>query len=211
MSFCKIITVVDRDVSPQDSEAVIDLLVSRLDLTTDLTHGKGVLDVLDHSSPFANFGAKLGIDLTRRFPGEPPRSPSLPLPSLDAGIDLLESITSSVPEAEACRHLFAGRENSGDAANRFLAVTVTRPEGKSGRDIGRDIMAVPAILPFNIVILFDREIDLSNGSLMLWKVFNNVDPARDMVFYENRLVINACKKGPADGHERPWPDELAFD
>jgi 4-hydroxy-3-polyprenylbenzoate decarboxylase len=72
-------------------------------------------------------------------------------------------------------------------------------------------MAVPALLPFNIVILFDREIDLSNGSLMLWKVFNNVDPARDMVFCENRLVINACKKSSADGHDRPWPDELTFD
>jgi 4-hydroxy-3-polyprenylbenzoate decarboxylase len=211
MSFCKVITVVDKDVSPEDTGTLIDLLVGRLDLATDLTHGKGVLDVLDHSSPFANFGAKLGIDLTRRFPGEPPRPESPPLPPLDAGQDLLEKIKSKIPEAEDCRHLFADRETSEAAANRFLAVSVTRPEDKSGRDIGREIMAIPELLPFNIVILFDREIDLSNGSLMLWKVFNNVDPARDMVFHENRLVINACKKGPADGHDREWPDELTFD
>jgi 4-hydroxy-3-polyprenylbenzoate decarboxylase len=211
MSFCKVITVVDGDQSPEDTDTIIDLLVNRLDLATDLTHGKGVLDVLDHSSPFANFGAKLGIDLTRRFPGEPPRSGNAPLPPLDAGVDLPGKIKTMVPEAEDCRHLFADREGAGGVANRFLAVSVTRPDAKSGRDIGRDLMAVPELLPFNIVILFDREIDLSNGSLMLWKVFNNVDPARDMVFHDGRLTVNACKKGPADGHERPWPDELTFD
>ena len=210
MSFCKTITVVDKDVNPQNADAVIDLLVNRLDPATDLTYGKGVLDVLDHSSPFANFGAKLGIDLTGRFPGEPPRSRSAPLPPLESGPGLLEKIRSRIPDAENCRHLFADRERANPPANRFLAVSVTRLGNKSGRDIGRDIMTVPELLPFNVVLLFDREIDLSNGSLMLWKVFNNVDPARDMVFYEHRLVINACKKGPADGHERPWPDELTF-
>ncbi len=211
MSFCKVITVVDKEVSPQDADAVIDLLVSRLDLATDLTHARGVLDVLDHSSPFANFGAKLGIDLTRRFPGEPPRSQGAPLPPLDPSGGLLGKIKSAVREVEGCRHLFKDREKGMTPTNRFLAVSVTRQENRSGRDIGRDIMGVSDLSAFNIVIMFDREIDLSNGSLMLWKVFNNVDPARDMVFYGSRLMINACKKGLADGHERPWPDELTFE
>jgi hypothetical protein len=25
------------------------------------------------------------------------------------------------------------------------------------------------------------------------------------------LVMDACKKGVMDGHEREWPDELSFD
>jgi len=25
------------------------------------------------------------------------------------------------------------------------------------------------------------------------------------------MVIDACKKGVADGHAREWPDELGFD
>ena len=211
MSFCKVITVVDKEISPRDAGAVIDLLVGRLDITTDLTHAKGVLDVLDHSSPFANFGAKLGIDLTRRFPGEPHRSQSRPLPPLDPGVDILEQIRPIVPEAADCCRLFKNKEKHIPPANRFLAVSVLRPENKSGREIGRALMGLPALSPFNIVILFDKEIDLSNGSLMLWKVFNNVDPARDMVFYEHRVVINACRKGPADGHDRPWPDALSFE
>ena len=46
---------------------------------------------------------------------------------------------------------------------------------------------------------------------MLWKVFNNVDPERDMIFKDSRVVINACKKGMKDGYEREWPDDLTFD
>ena len=43
------------------------------------------------------------------------------------------------------------------------------------------------------------------------KLFNNVDPGRDMVQRHERLVVDACKKGPMDGHDREWPDELTFD
>ena len=54
-------------------------------------------------------------------------------------------------------------------------------------------------------------VDLADGSLLLWKMFNNVDPGRDLHLQNHRLVIDACKKGVADGHTREWPDELRFD
>ena len=211
MSFCKAITVVDRDIAPSDTDTLTDLLMHRLDLTQDLTHAKGVLDVLDHSAPFANFGAKIGIDLTHRFTGEPPRSAPTPLPPLDSGRDLVAAVRDRLPETVTCRHLFADRETTPSPKNRFLAVSVHRPETKSGRDIGQALAAIEALTAFNVMLLFDGDIDLSNGSRMLWKLFNNVDPARDLAFYDGRVVINACKKGPADGHTRPWPDELEFD
>jgi 3-polyprenyl-4-hydroxybenzoate decarboxylase len=28
---------------------------------------------------------------------------------------------------------------------------------------------------------------------------------------QGRCVIDACKKGPEEGHDREWPDELSFD
>ena len=133
------------------------------------------------------------------------------LPEPDTTVDLIGQIKNQVPETVNCRHLFADRGKTDAPVNRFLAVSVERPDNKSGREIGRKLMAVQALSPFNIVILFDGEIDLSDGSLMLWKVFNNVDPARDIDLDGHRVVINACKKGPADGHDRPWPDELTFD
>jgi len=73
MSFCKAIVIVDKCVNPQDPAAVLAELVSKLDVETDVTLSKGVLDVLDHSSPNVNFGNKIGIDLTTRVGDEPPR------------------------------------------------------------------------------------------------------------------------------------------
>ncbi len=82
MSFCKTIVVVDKTVNPQDPDAVMARLLSTLDVSSDITLTRGILDVLDHSSPSPNFGAKLGIDLTDRFPGEPERSCSQMVPCL---------------------------------------------------------------------------------------------------------------------------------
>jgi 4-hydroxy-3-polyprenylbenzoate decarboxylase len=62
-----------------------------------------------------------------------------------------------------------------------------------------------------VFVLFDRSVDILNNGLMLWKVFNNVSPDRDMVIKKGRMVIDACRKGPVDGHTREWPDELTFD
>jgi len=32
-----------------------------------------------------------------------------------------------------------------------------------------------------------------------------------MIFQGHQLVIDACKKGLMDGHEREWPDDLSFE
>jgi len=79
MSFCKAIIVVDETVDPKDPDQVMRQLVDNFDLSTDIMNAQGILDVLDHSSPFANFGNKIGIDLTGRISGEPLRTPPLPV------------------------------------------------------------------------------------------------------------------------------------
>ncbi|MFH0725973.1 MAG: menaquinone biosynthesis decarboxylase [Pseudomonadota bacterium] len=209
MSFCKVITVVDRDVSPEDTHTLIDLLLNRFDITTDTTQTKGVLDVLDHSSPLVNFGAKLGIDLTRRFPREPARRTS-PLPPLPEDAVNLSAIQSHVNEVVDCRHLFSDHPENNAPLNRILAVSVAKDTHQRSGEIGKRLSAIPVISAFNLIILFDKNVNLSNGSHMLWKVFNNVDPERDIIPCGQRVVIDACKKGPAEGHERPWPEDLSF-
>ncbi len=68
----------------------------------------------------------------------------------------------------------------------------------------------PQLVPFSIVVLYDDGIDLSDGSLVLWKVFNNVDPKRDIIRIQGRMLIDATKKGPEDDHQRPWPDDIVM-
>ena len=62
-----------------------------------------------------------------------------------------------------------------------------------------------------ICILFDHDIDLNDGSLCLWKIFNNTDPGRDITIRGQNAVIDATRKNPADGHHRQWPDDIVMD
>jgi 4-hydroxy-3-polyprenylbenzoate decarboxylase len=66
-------------------------------------------------------------------------------------------------------------------------------------------------MPFNLMLFYDSNVDIRDNSFILWKLFNNVDPGRDVILREGRCVIDACKKGPEEGHDREWPDELSFD
>jgi 4-hydroxy-3-polyprenylbenzoate decarboxylase len=211
MSFCKAITVVDRDISPQNAGQVIRELLTNFDITSDITITKGILDVLDHSSPFPNFGNKIGIDLTQRFTGEPGRNIRHPASgNREVGDSELDILITKVPGAVRCKSLFREISERSEVMNRILAVSVEKQTDRGGKAFAAMLLDISELERFNIFILFDKDIDLSDGSLMLWKLFNNADPGRDMIIRDNRMVIDACRKGPMDGHEREWPDELRF-
>jgi len=77
-----------------------------------------------------------------------------------------------------------------------------------------------------LIIVLDDDINLKDLSTVAWKVFNNIDAGRDLVFSEGpldaldhsspvprfgtRLGIDATKKWPEEGHTRPWPEPLAM-
>ncbi len=66
----KMIIVVDAHVNVQDLKEVWWRVYNNIDAAQDLEIVKGPLDVLDHSSPMAKWGAKLGIDATKTWPEE---------------------------------------------------------------------------------------------------------------------------------------------
>ena len=70
MSLAKSIVVVDDFVNVQDPSEVAWRVANNLDPGRDLTVVQGPLDDLDVASPTARFGSKLGIDATRKGPGE---------------------------------------------------------------------------------------------------------------------------------------------
>ena len=95
--------------------------------------------------------------------------------------------------------------------HRVLAVNVNKSEQTGGREIAAALLASPALRAYSLVLLFDAAIDLANPSLMLWKLFNNTDPGRDLLIQSGRAVVDASIKGTMDGHTREWPEELTFD
>jgi 4-hydroxy-3-polyprenylbenzoate decarboxylase len=70
MSFTKIIIVVDGDVDVHDELDVLFHVCANIDPSRDLELVTGPLDILDHASVTYGGGGKIGIDATRKWPGE---------------------------------------------------------------------------------------------------------------------------------------------
>ena len=75
-----------------------------------------------------------------------------------------------------------------------------------------------------MIIVVDGDISPSDLSTVMWKVFNNIDAARDLTIvdgpldaldhasphrhYGHKLGIDATKKWPEEGHPRIWPQDI---
>jgi 4-hydroxy-3-polyprenylbenzoate decarboxylase len=68
--FTKCIIVVDEDVDVQDLGDVTLKVLNHIDPERDIQFTLGPIDSLDHASRLANYGSKMGIDATRKWPTE---------------------------------------------------------------------------------------------------------------------------------------------
>jgi 4-hydroxy-3-polyprenylbenzoate decarboxylase len=74
------------------------------------------------------------------------------------------------------------------------------------------------------IVVVDHDVDVQNVPEVMWKVFNNVDPKRDMMLTEgplevldhsaplplfgSKMGIDATKKWVSEGHTREWPKDI---
>jgi len=68
--FTKCIIVVDEEVNVQDVREVTWKALNNIDPERDIQFMLGPVDSLDHASRLANFGSKMGVDATRKWPSE---------------------------------------------------------------------------------------------------------------------------------------------
>lgn len=77
-----------------------------------------------------------------------------------------------------------------------------------------------------IIVVVDDDINVQDTSEVLWRLGNNVSPRRDMMIvdgpldvldhasptpnYGSKVMIDATKKLPEEGHEREWPDAITM-
>ncbi len=75
-----------------------------------------------------------------------------------------------------------------------------------------------------IIVVFDKEVNVHDISECLWRLGNNVDPARDVFFvqgpvdaldhaspqpfYGSKMGIDATRKWPEEGFGRDWPEVI---
>jgi 4-hydroxy-3-polyprenylbenzoate decarboxylase len=68
--FTKVIVVVDHDVNVQDFREVTWKALCAIDPERDVQFSLGPADTLDHASRRQDFGSKIGVDATRKWPEE---------------------------------------------------------------------------------------------------------------------------------------------
>src|SRR5580765_8597633 len=68
--FSKVIVVVDEDVDVQNYREVAWKVLNNIDPERDIQFVMGPVDSLDHASRLPNYGSKMGVDATRKWPEE---------------------------------------------------------------------------------------------------------------------------------------------
>jgi len=68
--FTKCVVVVDEDCNVQDLREVVWRVLNNIDPERDIQFTLGPVDSLDHASRLPDFGSKMGIDATRKWPAE---------------------------------------------------------------------------------------------------------------------------------------------
>jgi 4-hydroxy-3-polyprenylbenzoate decarboxylase len=68
--FTKCIVVLDEDCDVQNVSDVMLRVGNNIDPERDIQFTFGPVDTLDHASRLPNYGSKMGIDATRKWPAE---------------------------------------------------------------------------------------------------------------------------------------------
>jgi len=68
--FSKVVVVVDEEVDVQNVREVAWKALNNIDPERDIQFVIGPVDSLDHASRLVNYGSKMGVDATRKWPGE---------------------------------------------------------------------------------------------------------------------------------------------
>ncbi len=68
--FTKVVIVVDHDVDVQNASEVVWKALCAIDPQRDIEFVLGPVDTLEHASRLQDFGSKMGVDATRKWPSE---------------------------------------------------------------------------------------------------------------------------------------------
>lgn len=108
-----------------------------------------------------------------------------------------------------------------------VIVSINKSYPGHAKKIMNSLWGMGQMMYTKLIVVVDRDISPQDLSTVAWKVFNNIDGRRDVVFmdgpldaldhssdfphYGCRMGIDATKKWPSEGHMREWPDDIDMD
>ncbi len=110
--------------------------------------------------------------------------------------------------------------------HNLVIVSIKKSYPGQARKVMYGIWSMGLMMLTKTVIVVDDTVDVHDPREVVWRVTNNIDPKRDVVFvdgpldaldfasetphYGSKMGIDATRKGPQDGHTRPWPEEATM-
>ena len=210
MMYTKMIIVVDADVNPYDLEAVARHVFGNTCMKNDLIISEGPLDALDHASDLPRYGHRLGIDATTKRAEEQHLAKEhisvhgfkiVNIPLFNA-----ENVIVKFPEIKDIHVLCEAKDK------QAIIISLNEKKAYRGKTLIEDLWKLDIFAHAKLIITVDGGVKASNLPIVSWKVFNNIDAKRDLVYSEGdgywRLGIDATKKIADEGYLRDWPNDI---
>jgi 4-hydroxy-3-polyprenylbenzoate decarboxylase len=153
---------------------------------------EGITDALDHSSPESLVGGKLGIDFTASYTPIAPES-------IESSL-LLEKVRSLIPEALSLTQYMRHTLNP-------ITVISVRKDNRSLRGAFAALESLSVYVRI-VIVVDEAKNDIHNPYMLLWRVTNNIDAARDIYRSERIVAVDGTMKTEVDGFEREWPGDV---
>ena len=211
MMFNKILVLTDSasvsGIKIDDYAKLSAYIFKNLNPATDITFGRGPMDVLDHSCSKMGFGGKMCIDGTLKMEEE------LVVISATFTMDpdfSVEKIKTICPEITAVNDSLARNYQI-----PVLFVAVAKTKIGQVREIHEKICGLKEMSAFKMVLYVEHTVDINKITDVLWRFCNNLDPDRDHFFEGNTrkiLGLDGTKKSKKmDNFDRPWPNIIVSD
>jgi len=182
MMFNKILVLADEQIKIQDYEALAKYVFKNLNPATDIYFSQGPMDVLDHSCSKLGFGGKMCIDGTMKFEEEreegcKPQAVSF---KLDAEFfknrfpEIYEVNTSLVKKEIPC-----------------LVISVEKNRKGHIRQLHEQICELQEMEGIKMILYVEHTVDANDLPTALWRFCNNLDPKRDHMLCEVKVVEKA--------------------
>ncbi|HCM27995.1 MAG: menaquinone biosynthesis decarboxylase [Treponema sp. GWB1_62_6] len=103
-------------------------------------------------------------------------------------------------------------------------VSIRKKYPGQARKVMHALWGLGQMMYTKMIVIVDEKVDVQDISTVAWKVFNNIDAARDVIVVDgpldaldhssplphfgHKMGIDATKKWPEEGHTREWPDDI---
>jgi 4-hydroxy-3-polyprenylbenzoate decarboxylase len=110
--------------------------------------------------------------------------------------------------------------------HNLMLISIRKAYPGHARKVMHAIWGLGQAMFTKCIVVVDEDVDVNNYSEVAWKVFNNIDPQRDIEFvlgpvdsldhasrlanFGSKMGIDGTKKWPTEGFTRPWPPVITM-